>query len=424
MKLSIPYGRSERSFQVPAWLTVEELAPHTQTGGTDAEQQGIVMAALQNPIGSPPLRELARDKKKIVILASDHTRPVPSRFLLPPMLAEIRSGNPEAEITILIATGCHRETTQEELRSKLGDLADRERVVVHDCDSPEMVDLGMLPSGGRLRINALAAEADLLVAEGFIEPHFFAGFSGGRKSILPGIASRETVLYNHNADFIADPRARSGVLEGNPIHTDMLWAAKQARLAFILNVCIDGEKRIIHAVAGDVEKAHQAGCDYVRAHNSVSAPRVDLAVTSNGGYPLDQNLYQAVKGMSTAADLLTPGGVLIMASACEDGLGGDFFYRTFAEAESAEEVYDNILRTPRTETVIDQWQSQILAKVLMRCRVIVVSELDAEPVRAMHIIPAKTMEEAFLIARDLLSGSRLHAAFLKDGVSTMVSVEA
>ena len=200
-----------------------------------------------------------------MIIASDHTRPVPSKIIIPPLLEEIRSVNPSADITFLIAAGCHRDTKREELVDKFGeDIVNNETIVVHDCtDRENLVSLGILPSGGELYINRLAYEADLLISEGFIEPHFFAGFSGGRKSVLPGVAARESVLANHCSEFIAHPNARTGILKDNPIHEDMLWAAKRAKLAYIVNVVINEKKEAIYAVAGDVEKAHLAGCEFL-----------------------------------------------------------------------------------------------------------------------------------------------------------------
>ena len=217
VSLRFPYGKEELTLELPSGRLQAVLTPdHTDGGEGDhslASQQALVRAALASPIGSAPLHELARGKKNIVIIASDHTRPVPSRAILPPMLEEIRRGSPDADITLLIATGCHRGTTEAELLAKLGEEIMRQvRVVVHDCDDTDMlVDMGTLPSGGKLTINRLAAEADLLVSEGFIEPHFFAGFSGGRKSVLPGIAARESVMANHCAEFIGRPPCQAGL---------------------------------------------------------------------------------------------------------------------------------------------------------------------------------------------------------------------
>ena len=301
MKISFPYGREFIDFDIADERLQGVLVSNLHHYEAKGDPQSLVEEALANPIGSPKLSELAKGKKNIVLIASDHTRPVPSKVIVPPMLREIRKGSPDADITILISTGCHRGTTKEELISKFGEeIVEKEKIVVHDCDNSPLVHIGTLPSGGGLIINKLVVDADLVCSEGFIEPHFFAGFSGARKSILPGIASRTTVLANHCSEFIDDPHARTGILEGNPIHKDMVWAARTAKLAFICNVVINAEKEAIYAVAGDMEEAHKAGCDFLSSLCKVDAKPADIVITTNGGYPLDQNIYQAVKGMTAA----------------------------------------------------------------------------------------------------------------------------
>jgi nickel-dependent lactate racemase len=384
-------------------------------------QEALVEAALARPAGSAPLRELARGKDRVVLIASDHTRPVPSRIIVPAMLREIRRGNPRAAVSILVATGCHRETTAAELEDKFGpEIMERERIVIHDCDAPDMAHLGKLPSGGDLLLNPLALEADLLVAEGFIEPHFFAGFSGGRKSVLPGVAGRATVTYNHNAEFIAHPRARTGVVEGNPIHADMLYAARAARLAFICNVIINAEKNIIYAAAGDCELAHKEGREFLLDQCRVEPRPADIAIVSNGGYPLDQNIYQAVKGMTAAEATVRPGGVIVMLAKSNDGHGGAEFYRTFAEEKNLDRMRAAFMATPRTKTRIDQWQSQIFARVLKHAAIIYVSGAPDNMVRELHMSPAHSIPEALDLAERILGNPRASIVAIPDGVSVMV----
>ncbi|MBS3939038.1 MAG: nickel-dependent lactate racemase, partial [Peptococcaceae bacterium] len=293
VRVSIPYARVFVDLEVADQNLRGILESKAHHVVATEDQDDLVRRALENPIGSPRLAELARGKTKIVVVTSDHTRPVPSKTTLPLLLEEIRRGNPAAEITILIATGFHRLTTENEMLKKFGEhIVRHEKIVNHDCrDEASLVEVGVLPSGGQLILNRLAMEADLLVAEGFIEPHFFAGFSGGRKSVMPGVASATTVLANHCAQFIASDYARAGVLENNPIHIDMLYAAKKANLAFILNVVIDADKKIVKAFAGDAEKAHLDGCAMVAEMSSVAAVPADIVITSNGGDPLDQNIY-------------------------------------------------------------------------------------------------------------------------------------
>ncbi len=392
--------------------------------GYKPEKSGaeLVKDAMREPIGSLRLSQLAKGKKKIVIIASDHTRPVPSKIIIPPMLNEIREGNPSAEITILIATGCHRGTKKSELIEKFGEeIVEKENIVVHDCDDSEnLVNIGTLPSGGELIINRLAYEADLLLAEGFIEPHFFAGFSGGRKSVLPGVAGKKSVLANHCSEFIAHPLARTGVLNGNPIHADMLWAAKRAKLAYIVNVVINEDKEAIFAVAGDVEKAHLCGTEFLSGLCKASPIMADVVISTNGGYPLDQNIYQAVKGMTAAEATVKEGGVIIMLSKSNDGHGGEQFYKQLAEEKDGAKTMKVFLDRGRNETVPDQWQTQIFLRVLQRATVVYVSDAPNEMVSDLHMIPARSIEEGLNIAKKILKKEKPTITAIPDGVAVMV----
>ena len=420
MKISFPYGKKGLSWEfekLAGVLTsgIEEYVPAC----TETE---LVEKALAEPIGSVALRQLAEGKQKIVVIASDHTRPVPSRVIMPAMLRELRRGNPQAEITLLIATGCHRETTVEELISKFGrEIVESERIVIHDCDDRDsLVNLGTLPSGGVCEVNRLAVEADLLVAEGFIEPHFFAGYSGGRKSVLPGIAGRATVLANHCSEFIDHPCARTGILEGNPIHGDMLWAAKAAKLQFIVNVVLNGEKKVIGAVAGDPEEAHKAGVAFLEGLCGVKAVEADVVISTNGGYPLDQNMYQAVKGMTAAEATVKKGGVIIMLAQSGDGTGGEHFYHQLADEPDAAKTMALFRSRGRQETAPDQWQSQILLRILERAAVIYVSDMEDAVVEKMHLIPAHGIGEALEKAKEILKKQDPTVTAIPDGISVVV----
>jgi nickel-dependent lactate racemase len=420
--ISFPYGHKTKQLTVSEEYINAVLQSKIHDFRPAAPEVELVREALKNPIDSPRLSELSRGKNKVVIIASDHTRPVPSKVIIPPMLEEIRAGNPHAEITILISTGCHRETTREELVRKFGEeIVERERIVIHDCDdTANLTDIGRLPSGGRCIINRLAYEADLLVAEGFIEPHFFAGFSGGRKSVLPGTAARKTVLANHCSEFINSKFARTGNLENNPIHADMLWAAKQAGLAFIVNVVINSKKEVIYAVAGNTETAHLAGCRFLSGLCRVEPVFSDIVISSNGGYPLDQNIYQAVKGMTAAEATVNEGGVIIMLAESEDGHGGEDFYHQLADEPDILKTEAKFLSRGREETVPDQWQSQILIRILKRARVIYISDAPDDMVRAMHMIPAHSIEEALDMARRILGNPHAKITAIPDGVSVIV----
>ena len=264
------------------------------------------------------------------------------------------------------------------------------------------------------------ADADLVVAEGFIEPHFFAGFSGSRKSILPGVASRTTVLANHCSEFIADPHSRTGILEGNPIHKDMVWAARKAKLAFILNVVIDSEKKPIFAVAGDMEKAHEVGCRFLSSLCRVKAQKADIVISTNGGYPLDQNIYQAVKGMTAAEATVNEGGVIIMLAKSNDGIGGDAFYHQMADEKDIYKTMALFMSRGRNETVPDQWQTQIFLRILMKAKVVYVSSAPDNIVEDLHMVPAHSLEEALSKAEEILGNKKASVTMIPDGVSVIV----
>lgn len=418
--IDIPYGKGKQTVHVPQERLAAILTPNHIAQAAES-QENIVRKALDNPIGTRPLRELTVGAKKVLFITSDHTRPMPSGITAPLMLEEIRRGSPEAEITILVATGLHRPTTAEELRARFGDaVVEKETILIHNArDTENMVFFGMLPSGGELWLNRLVADADLVVAEGFIEPHFFAGFSGGRKSILPGVAAEKTVLYNHNARFISDERARQGTLIGNPIHEDMAFAAKQAGLAFILNVLLDEDKRIVAAVSGDCEAAHAKGSALCHEMAHIVPVEADIAVTSNGGFPLDQNIYQAVKGMTGAEACVRQGGAIILCAALGDGHGGEAFYRWFAERPDADAVMRDIENVPAEETTADQWQAQILARVMQKatCWFVTGEESRAE-LEAMHFRWAPDPDTALAEATAML-GEKSTVTVIPDGVGVL-----
>ena len=385
----------------------------------DPSEEELVRQALQNPIGTPRLRDLARGKHRIVLVTSDHTRAVPSRITLPLELAEIRAGNPDAEITILIATGLHRVTTEEEQRRMFGDaIVDSEHIVCNDAFDPtQFADLGSLPSGASFKVNHLAVECDLLICEGFIEPHFFAGFSGGRKSILPGICAEETVKENHSYQAIASPYALTGVLEHNPIHEDMVVAARRVGVAFILNVALNAKKQVIGAWAGDLEQAHAAGVAFVRQWSQCPPVTGDIVITTNGGYPLDQNLYQSPKAVATAEACAGEDGVIIMCCSCLEGMGGSHFAELIQRG-TPEEIDAYLSGIPSKETIPEQWCPQIYARILHKHRMVLVSGLDDDTVRRCNMIPAKTPDEALSLARQI-KGNTARVVVIPDGVSVL-----
>jgi lactate racemase len=422
MKLDLPYDKKQIAIEIDDHNFVGSLVSKVESYRPSLSPHELVEASLDNPIGSPKLEELAKGKKNIVIIDSDHTRPVPSAIITPILLRRIRAGQPDADIKILVATGFHRPSTRQELIDKYGqEIVDREQIVMHvSTDDAAMVRIGTLPSGGECIVNRIAAEADLLLAQGFIEPHLFAGFSGGRKSVLPGIASYKTILANHCSEFINSPNARPGILQNNPIHEDMLYAAKTAGLRFIVNVVLNSEKKIIACFSGGLEEAHAQGCQFLTSLAQANKVDCDITVVSNGGYPLDQNIYQAVKGLTSAEATNKVGGAIIMVAGLADGTGGRGFYNNLAQSKTPKEFLDRVSHTDRNHTVPDQWESQVLARILNQHRVIMVSDLiQPEIVTNMHMEHAKTFDEALRRAYEL-QGSAPKVAVIPDGLAVIV----
>lgn len=420
MEVRIPYGQTAQVLNIKEPCQI--LESDIQNLAASPDENEAVLRAMKNPYGSKQLRELSVGKRQAVLIISDHTRPVPSKYIVPHMLAEMREGNPEIEITLLVATGCHRGTTTDELEKKLGKaLVEKEHIVVHDCVESPHTNMGTLPSGAELIINSLVAEADLVVAEGFIEPHFFAGYSGGRKSILPGVCSRTTVLGNHCALFIDDPNSRMGILEGNPINRDMEAAVVMAKLAYIVNVIINEDKHIVAAFAGNPIEAHHAGCKYLEKYCVVEQETGgDIVITSNGGAPLDQNVYQAVKGITCAESAAKEGAVIIMCAECADDIGGDVFYRALSECKDVTTLLEDIRATSMNETVPDQWQYQILARIMEKHPVIFVTRPELkEAITAMKMEYAPSLEEAFKRAKEM-KGDDSSVTVIPNGISLVI----
>ncbi len=422
--IPIPYYTSTLALHVEEENLKAVLTAKMHGFHAEKSQEQLVLDALEHPVGSPRLRTLAEGKRKIVIVTSDHTRAVPSKITLPLLLKEIRSGNPDADITILIATGLHRPTTEEEQRRMFGDeIVDHEKIAINNAFAPEQfVELCTLPSGAVFQVNRLAAECDLLVTEGFVEPHFFAGFSGGRKSILPGICSERTVNENHSYKAVSHPRSNSGMLKDNPIHADMLCAAKAVNVQFIFNVALDGEKKIVAAWAGDLEQAHEAGVAFIRQWSQCPVITGDIVVTSNGGYPLDQNLYQSPKAMATAEACAGEDGVIIMCCSCCDGMGGAHFGQLIQRG-TPDEIDRYLSSIPPEKTIPEQWCTQVCVRVLRKHPVILVTTfLSHDEVRKANMIPASTPDEALEIAYRL-KGEQASVVVIPDGVSVLTVKE-
>ena len=319
-RVDLAYGRNGLTIEVPSRAQV--VTPREVAGIED--EAAALDAALAAPTDSPPLAELAAGKRRVVVTHSDITRATPNDRILPVLLRALEAaGVARGDITLINALGTHRPQTDAELRKMLGDgVVDRYRCRQHDAwDDAELVAAGATGRGNAIRLNRTVMEADLVIFTGFIEPHFFAGFSGGPKGALPALAGSESVLTNHGYAMIGDPRATWGITDGNPIWEEMREAAALIEPLFLLNVTLNTDGRITGVFAGDVVAAHRRGCDFVRDSAMVAVDEpFDAVVTTNSGYPLDQNLYQTVKGMQAARGIVRSGGAIIMAAECSDGL--------------------------------------------------------------------------------------------------------
>ena len=396
----LAYGTDGLDIRVPSMATV--VTPRHQTAAIDP--MAVLRTALDEPVEGPPLRLLVRPGLRVAISVCDVTRPQPRQQMLA-AIAEILDGviRPE-DVVVLIATGTHRASSDAERRAMLGaDVLDRWRVLDHDSRARDtLVDLGMV---GDVPVS-LAREwvdADIRITTGFVEPHFFAGFSGGPKMVAPGLAGLDTVLELHNARRIADPRATWGITYGNPVHDAVRAIAAATRVDFALDVLIDDEHCITRAFGGEILAMHAAATVAARAEamQPVRAP-FDIVVTTNSGYPLDQNLYQAVKGMSAAASVVRDGGTIICAAECRDGLPDHGSYGTMLDfAGSPAELMRRILAAPTTTP--DQWQVQVQARIQAKARVLLKADgLSDATVRRAHLEPVDDVTDALerLLARD------------------------
>jgi lactate racemase len=393
MRIVLDYGKTGLEVEIPDANLAGVLAIRPQPPLVDPD--AAVRAALDQPIGSLPLADLARGKRSACVVISDITRPVPNQILLPPILQTLESsGIPRAEITILIATGTHRPNEGDELRSMVGaDVASQYRLVNHDArDRDAHLFLGMGPRGVPIWVDRRYLEADLRLSTALIEPHFMAGYSGGRKSICPGICSIETVKVWHGPRFIGHERSDSGILDGNPVHEEALYAARASRVDFIADVTLDAERRLTGVFAGDLEEAWIAGVRSVEhVVQSVLAAPVDIVVTSSAGYPLDLTFYQAVKGMVGALPAMKAGGTVIIVSRCAEGLGSRDFESILLGNDSIEafvaETYGEGFFIP------DQWEVHELAKALRKAEVLCFSEgIPAETLSRCFVTPISSVE--------------------------------
>ena len=395
MRVHLEYGRAGLEVELPDDRVVRVLS--YKTAAPLADPDGALRAVLAQPTGTPPLAELARGRRSACILICDVTRPVPNEQLLRPLLETLEtSGIARERITILIATGLHRPNAGPELVEMVGQqIVDRYRIENHHGQiESEHTFLGDSPRGVPIWIDTRYIEAELKIATGLIEPHFMAGYSGGRKLICPGIAGLETIKVWHGPDFLEHPLATTGMLEGNPVHEENTWIARRAGCDFIANVIIDSERRPLRFVAGDMEAAFREGVEFVRDIVCDSIPEpVDVVVTTCAGYPLDTTFYQSVKGMVAALPIVREGGTIIIACSLTEGIGSREFEGLFRDHATLDSAMQQILG--KDQWVMDQWQIEEMGKVLRKARVKMVSDgIPRGRLEQLYVETAPTVEQA------------------------------
>jgi len=392
VNIKLAYGKKGLDIRLPDSLDVTVVAPKYVEGLPN--QAGAVREALRQPIASKSLKELVKPSDRVGIVFNDITRATPYPVILSVLFDELAHVSPD-RITLLNATGTHRANTEAELRAMLGDpIVERYRIIQNDAQDRDSHTLvGTTKSGNDIWLHTEYLNCDVRILTGFIEPHFFAGFSGGGKACMPGLTLLETVLRNHSAKNIDHPKARWGLTCGNPVWEEIREAASMVPPTFLLNVALNRDKQITGVFAGDFQEAHERGCIFVRegAMASVEGP-FDIVIASNSGYPLDLNLYQSVKGMSAASQVVREGGSIIIAADCWDGIPDHGEYgRLLLEAESTEDL----LRTVRAPGFLrqDMWQVQIQALICRKADVYFYSRnLRDEQIEAALLKPCRNIE--------------------------------
>ncbi|MBP2640648.1 MAG: hypothetical protein H6Q66_1599 [Firmicutes bacterium] len=389
-KINLAYGKTGLDILVPENATIIEPRPVPPL----ADDKEAVLKALRNPIGTPPLKEMVKTEDTVAIVISDITRPTPNYKLVPWLLEELQHV-PLANIVIINGLGSHRANTRDELIQMLGEnIVDTVKIINHDAfNDQELLHVGRNTYGSEVYLNKTYVEASFKIVTGFIEPHFFAGFSGGTKGICPAVAGISTIQDFHNAVMIGHPNSTWGRMEDNILRDACTQNCFMAKPDFMLNVTLNGQKEITNVFAGEVIEAHRLGCEYVKAHamEAVDHP-YDIVITTNSGYPLDQNLYQTVKGLSAASQIVRPGGSIISASECSDGLPNHGNYAKILQMRKTPQELLDMINDPSFR-VFDQWQVQVQAMVLSKADCYLYSMLEKETVRKAMLQPIDNIDE-------------------------------
>ena len=422
MEVRIAYGRGHLPVALPDDRTTIIEPAH---GDGLRDERASLLEALEHPVAANALREWCSPGAKVCIVFTDITRATPNERLIPWLLDYLEQNGVSREaITLLNSTGTHRGNTPEELDVMLTpEVARNYRVINHDCHATaDCVQFGHTRDGKPALINKHLADADVRIVTGFIEPHFFAGFSGGPKGIMPGVAALETVMSNHGARNIGDPNSVFGVLDENPIWCEMRDIALRVGPSFLINVTLNEQRQITGVFAGDLIQAHRAGCEFVRRTAMQQVDGLfDVVVTSNSGYPLDMNLYQGVKGMSAAARILQPGGLLILACECSEGVpAGSPFDRLLRESSGADDILQKLAQPGFLRA--EQWQAQIQSLISKRARVMLHSTLPDDVVRQSHLTPCPDVSAAVAAELERL-GPQARVAVLPQGPLTIAYVK-
>ena len=396
MRVRIDYGSTGLEVELPDDRTTV-VEPMQQPAA--ASPQDLLVEALRKPVAGPPLREVVHPGQSVAITVCDITRPQPRQLMVEAILDELKGIVAPTNVSVLIATGTHRASSQSELLAMLGPRVLQScRIVDHQArDRATLTDLGMV-GDVPVWLNSRWVDADVRITTGFVEPHFFAGFSGGPKMVAPGLAGLQTTLVLHDAARIGDPRATWGICEGNPVHDDVRAIAAATGVDYAMDVLLNGDQAITRAFGGAILEMHLAARTIAKAEAMRAVDgRFDIVVTSNSGYPLDQNLYQSMKGVSAAAEIVRDGGTIVCAAECRDGIPDHGRYADIlASADSPAALLESIAASP--ETIPDQWQVQIQARVQQRARLLFHSDgLSDEQIRAAHLEPiddvSKTVAE-------------------------------
>ena len=404
----IPYSKTEIEFSLPPGMHGTVVTSKQAQPLVDVE--GAIAEALARPIGSPPLREMAGPGQRVCITFTDVTRASPDHLLVPALLRELEAaGVRDEDVTLLCGIGMHRPSTAEEKVAKLGQaVVDRYRVIDNEPQNPgALVDLGVTPGGVPVSAHRAAVEVDLLIATGIVEPHQYAGYSGGRKTLAVGAAGEALIAHTHGPAFIDDPRTRLGRIEGNPFHDAITEAARRANLRFILNVVMDDEKRVVCVKAGEPVETHRRLVAFARSIYEVSIPhQYDIAI-GGVGFPKDANLYQASRAASylffAPTPVVKPGGFLIVPARCEegagDGVGEQRFLAAMRDAPDVQFILDDARQHGYPP---GQQRAFVMAKVLEQAHVVIVGSERPDVVRDCKMMPVETMEDALaLAAREL-----------------------